>query len=218
MMSALTVPVVVISDNDELRAAIRGLPESINLPADHLCVTSSAPFNVDWQSPGCVIAELPSPHYTGNQLLKALHVPEGPLEVVFVTSVADVTLAVKLMRSGATALVELPFNPRHLMDLIDSAVASSKKKHVSLRERFALEQRIASLDEEELLVLEGIFDGRPVKTLAQDLHVSKRTIDRRRRSILDKFATESISRIAIEIGAAGIASLRDAWLNQTRQV
>ena len=48
-----------------------------------------------------------------------------------------------------------------------------------------------------------MLSGDPNKLIANDLHMSMRTVDRRRQTVLEKMGAKSVPELALLLGAAG---------------
>jgi two-component system response regulator FixJ len=149
------------------------------------------PGNVD-----CVVADLVMPGISGDELLKRLIERDPFLSFVVVTGYADVKTAVRLMEQGALTLLEKPFTPDQLL----AAVQKGVNRTVSLRDSrssvVGTKTLLAALKEDELQVMNCILAGMPNKAIAHKLTVSSRTVDRRRKSVLEKMKVESVAELA----------------------
>jgi two-component system response regulator FixJ len=70
-------------------------------------------------NPGCVILDVRMPQMSGLDVLEILkqNHPEAP--VVMMSGVADVSMAVRAMQSGASDFVEKPFQAKDVLDTIE---------------------------------------------------------------------------------------------------
>jgi len=72
---------------------------------------------------GCVITDVQMPEMTGVQLLRAVRARKLNLPVVVVTARNGRALADEAMANGALALLEKPFQPAALIDVVSAALA-----------------------------------------------------------------------------------------------
>ena len=116
--------------------------------------------------------------------------------MIVLTAHADVKTAVRLMEEGATTLLEKPFQPDDLYAAVDRAVRATVARR-SAEEKLAEARRnFAELTADEREVLECMVAGLANKTISSQLHLSMRTVDRRRRSVLTKMECDSVSELA----------------------
>ncbi len=151
---------------------------------------------LDEKNVACVVTDLRMPNVDGGELLQRLHARVGVVSVIVVTAHADVRTAVKLMEEGATTLLEKPFQPNELFAAVDRAVRATQSRRVA-EERLAEARRhFAELTADERDVLECMVAGAANKSIASQLDLSMRTVDRRRRAVLTKMKVDSVSELA----------------------
>lgn len=153
---------------------------------------------------GCVITDVQMPGMDGVELQQRLKSARSLFSVVVVTGVADVPLAVTMMERGAITLLEKPYDHIDLLDAVAKGVAASRKQAELVRSEDTVRERLATLSAEELQVMEYMLADKPNKAISHSLDLSMRTVDRRRRAVLDKMKVKSIPELAILLGAAGL--------------
>ncbi len=193
-------PVFVVDDDDVVLLSVKAIlsqhgyeVECFSSAADFLRV---APLNM----PGCVVTDLQMPQITGMELQQRLRELDSPLSVVVVTGVADVPTTISLMERGAVTLLEKPYDHLALLRAVAQGIENSQAKWQQRQSTREIEDRLATLSEEERQVLDLLLEGKANKEVASSLELSPRTMDRRRRAILDKMGTESIPELALKIG------------------
>ena len=153
---------------------------------------------------GCVITDVQMPGMDGIELQERLKTAQ-PFSVVVVTGVADVPLAVTMMERGAVTLLEKPYDHIDLLDAVAKGVASSRNRSEAVHNKDTVQQRLATLSSEEQKVLDCMLADKPNKAIAHCLDLSMRTVDRRRRAVLDKMQVNSIPELALLMGTAGLS-------------
>lgn len=144
----------------------------------------------------CVVTDLRMPNVDGGELLQRLRAQASVVSVIVLTAHADVKTAVRLMEEGATTLLEKPFQPDDLYAAVDRAVRATINRR-SAEEKLAEARRnFAELSADEREVLECMVAGLANKTISSQLHLSMRTVDRRRRAVLTKMECDSVSELA----------------------
>src|SRR5258708_4535845 len=156
-------------------------------------------------SRGCIISDVRMPGMDGVELLRTLKAMGCLLPVIVITGHADVTVAVKAMKSGAADFIQKPFESELILRLVraclednDDAVDASAKRDRVLR-------RIDSLTARERQVLEMIMQGASNKLIAGNLDISPRTVEIYRANVMSKMRADSLSdliRMTLSSGAA----------------
>ncbi|MCE9603934.1 MAG: response regulator [Planctomycetia bacterium] len=150
----------------------------------------------DEENLACVVTDLRMPNVDGGELLKRLTAQGSIVSVIVLTGHADVRTAVRLMEEGATTLLEKPYHPNELLAAVDRAVRATLNRREA-RQRLAEARRnFDELTADEREVLECMVAGLANKSIAAQLHLSMRTIDRRRRAVLTKMEVNSVSELA----------------------
>jgi two-component system, LuxR family, response regulator FixJ len=162
------------------------------------CFSSAASFLEDaiLNSAGCLITDVQMPEMNGAELLQKLNALKSTLSMVVVTGVADVPTAVALMQSGATTLLEKPYDQNELLDAVGRALVTSHSHWNQEQAKKSVRQRLETLSEDEESVMKLMLAGEPNKGISSKLTMSMRTVDRRRHSILSKMQVASVPELA----------------------
>jgi FixJ family two-component response regulator len=205
-------PVYVVDDDEIVLLSVKAILTQHGYSVQ--CFSSAAEFlqSAALDGPGCVVTDLQMPEMTGVELQQHLVEEHSPLAVVVVTGVADVPTAISLMERGAITLLEKPYDPSALLRAVKRGLETSQ---ANWRQRMAaqeMEQQLGTLTEEEREVLQHLLEGKSNKEVANTLHLSLRTMDRRRRAVLDKMHSESIPELALKLGSTPQQVLQKAGL------
>ena len=152
---------------------------------------------------GCVITDVQMPGIDGVELQQRLKTSRMPFSLVVVTGVADVPIAVTMMERGAVTLLEKPYDHIDLLDAVAKGIAASRKRAELVSNEETVRQRLDMLSSEEQQVMEYMLADKPNKAIAHSLDLSMRTVDRRRRAVLDKMQVKSLPGLALLVGTAG---------------
>jgi FixJ family two-component response regulator len=112
------------------------------------------------------------------------------LPVIVVTGYGDVRMAVESFKAGAFTFLEKPYREQELWDTIVQALAKSQDNYDERQFKLQVKENLSKLTPEETKVLRELLNSTPLKTIAVKMHFSLRTIDLRRKSILDKLNAE----------------------------
>ena len=175
------------------------------------CYLSAEQFLADapLDGPGCVVTDVQMPGISGIELQRRLLEMECQFSSVVVTGVADVPTAVKLMERGAITLLEKPYNHVDLLRAVEQGLMVSLERWRQQRSHQSVQQRLATLTEEEGQVLSHMLAGKANKSVARTLEISMRTLDRRRQAVLIKLGANSVPELALMLGSVRAAECRD---------
>lgn len=194
--------VFVVDTDAHNRAAVSNLVRQMNLRCIEYDLGQKFLDAYDSSWAGCLVMEVRIPDLSGLQIQRCLAQKRATLPVIFLTGYADTSIAVQAMQAGAFHFLEKPFRDHELWDAIQEAVAWD----LEIRREWVVEQeleaRMASLTSKELDVLEKIVDGKPNRTIAEELDVCVRTIELRRASLMGKLEVESLPELLQLVGAA----------------
>ena len=197
--------IYVVDDDEAVRSSVQALLMAHRFSTQ--CYAGVREFlnDVALDQPGCVITDVAMPDISGLELVSSLKATGSALAIVVVTGVADVPMAVRLMEYGALTLLQKPYVADDLLAAVRRGLTISHEHAELTRRQQDLQQKLALLTEEERGVMECMLADKPNKAIAAELSLSLRTVDRRRQTVLEKLAVESIPEMAILIGSAHLA-------------
>jgi two-component system response regulator FixJ len=179
------------------------------------CYSSAETFlsEVDMNHRGCVVTDVAMPGMSGVDLVRHLHEAKSPLAVVVVTGVANVPMAVSLMEYGAITLLEKPYDTERLLAAVNRGLTISDEQCEQWQREQEIQRRLNMLTDEERSVMDRLLADKPNKAIAAELHLSLRTVDRRRQSVLEKLGVDSVPELALMLGP-----LRQAEVARQKQL
>lgn len=197
---AMTVadrPIVFIVDPDEVsRRQVRAVVEEMGERAEEHPSAEDFFAAYDGHRQSCLIVEFRLLGMNGTQLQQVLRHANDSLPVIFVAAHPETRLTVQAMHDGAITVLEKPFSPQDLWDAIRTCLATKKPLRPPGRQDDDFEKRLANLTEFETLVLKLLLQGKRVRAIAQQLQVSQRTVEQRRRGIFEELGIDSIAVLA----------------------
>ncbi len=189
MVDSVEKLVVVIDPDTETRAQTVRKIHELGLPTRPYSGGDS--FLSDLESLSrptyfCVVSELRLPDTSGLALQQLLRTSRHTASFVFYISVGRIRDVVRAMREGAIGVVEKSEGSAALLDFVEEGVELSRLDF--LREQRCAEtmERLRQLNLGEQQVLQGIMAGKLNKEIAQELSLSIRTIEQRRRDVFRK--------------------------------
>jgi two-component system response regulator FixJ len=149
----------------------------------------------------CLLLDVHMPDMTGLQLQEELAKRGIKLPVIVMTGQADVPLAVRAMKAGASDFIEKPFAEALLLESIRRALAAAS---AGPEADTAIRQRLARLSPREHEVLLQMVAGNPNKVTAHNLGISPRTVEIHRARVMEKMDADSLSELVRMALSAGI--------------
>lgn len=116
--------------------------------------------------------------------------------VLFLSGHGDIPMAVEALKNGAFDFLEKPYSDNALADRIEQALAvdsAMRQTDARSEERGA---RLASLTEREAEVMHRVAAGKLNKVIADELHVSMRTVEVHRARVYAKLGVRSAAEVA----------------------
>lgn len=141
----------------------------------------------------CIVLDLQLPGINGLDLLDRLNAMDARKPVIILTAHGDVPVAVKAMRAGAIDFIEKPTQVDQLLTAIKRAELHLSGQSPPKPPTEIIEERLAKLTEREREVLSLLLSGRLNKEIADQLGVSRRTIEVHRSRVREKMEARSIA-------------------------
>jgi len=153
--------------------------------------------------PACLVLDIRLPGMNGIEIQGELARRGFIMPIVFITSDADVPMAVAGMRAGAFDFIEKPLDYNQLKRRIGEAIEHHRKQLEPSSLRRLTTEKLGSLTPREHQVLRQLVAGHQTKTIAANLGISVRTAELHRARVMQKSGAGSLSvlvRMAIDAG------------------
>lgn len=200
--SATPVSKVYLIDDDPVTSFLLvDLVESVNLP---YAVFDSALKFIEQdlhRIEGCIVTDLRMPGMSGLELQDELHRRQIDLPMIFISAYAEVHSVVRAMRGGELDFFQKPFSSQELIERIQDGLRIDHERVERQARNRRNGERIAHLTPREKEVLQGIFDGKVTRVIADELGIGVRTAETYRQLIMQKLQVGSIAeliRIVVE--------------------
>lgn len=198
-------PIVFIVDDDpDVRESLRCLLQSVNLNV--VTYAGAQEFLDNYyrpRQPCCLLLDACMPDVDGLQLHQKLRQRNINIPVVLMTGHSDVALAVSALKQGVFDFIEKPCNDQLLIDSVQNALDQSQNERDQHAYHRDVNERFASLTTREQEVMEKIVQGLSNQSIAEDLDVSRKTVEVHRARVMEKMHAKGLSelmRMAIIIG------------------
>ena len=185
--------VYVVDDDEAVRDSLQWLLEGQNYRVECFDAAESFLSNFNPQEAACLVADIRMDGMSGLELQDKLIEMKSPLPIVFITGHGDVPMAVTTMKKGAVDFIEKPFKESELLFLIEKMLEKAQnsfEQHKAKADRLALMSRLTSRENQ---VLERIIAGRLNKQIADDLHISIKTVEAHRANIMEKLNAKTVA-------------------------
>jgi two-component system response regulator DctR len=116
--------------------------------------------------------------------------------VLFLTGHGDIPMVVEALKKGAFDFLEKPYSDNALADRIEQALAVDAAMQAEGAQAAERAARLASLTEREHEVMTRVAAGKLNKVIADELHVSVRTVEVHRARVFAKLGVRSAAEVA----------------------
>ncbi|CAG2156581.1 response regulator transcription factor [Cupriavidus numazuensis] len=208
-MTALSAIVYIVDDDKELRTSLAWLLETVSVQAE--CFAGAREFLAAYDSkrPACLVLDVRMPETGGFQLQEILNKQGATLPIIFVSAHGDIPMSVKALQNGAIDFIEKPYNPQQMLEKIQGALKQAVQLHDSAEQRQKIRAKLDKLTTREQEILCRVLDGKPSKIIADELHISVKTVDVHRTKIREKLGVVSTATLVREVMEVWASSMTE---------
>ena len=145
---------------------------------------------------GCILLDVRMESYSGLQVHDALVERGVAMPVIFLSGHGDIPMAVDALKKGAFDFVEKPFSGDALVERVQRALRVEAAQQASAARGDERSARLASLTEREGDVMLRVAAGKLNTVIADELHVSMRTVEVHRARVYAKLGVRSGAEVA----------------------
>ena len=145
---------------------------------------------------GCILLDVRMEPMSGLQVHDTLVARGIPVPVIFLTGHGDIPMAVEALKKGAFDFVEKPFGDAALVDRVRDALAAEAIQQLRLAAGDARGAKLAGLTPREQDVMHRVAAGKLNKVIADEMHVSMRTVEVYRARVYAKLGVRSAAEVA----------------------
>jgi FixJ family two-component response regulator len=186
--------VYIVDDDDAMRDSLRWLLESAGYRVASYCSAERflAAYKPDHGS--CLVLDVRMSGISGLELQQELNRRGTTLPIIFVTGHGDVPMAVDALKNGAFHFLEKPFKDAQLLAVIEQASTQQKAVPPDAQRRCTA-ARLATLTQREREVMDLVVQGRKNRQIAEDLHISVKTVEAHRARAMEKMDVSSVAEL-----------------------
>ena len=196
--------IYIVDDDSTIRDALRELLEADGRSVEDFADCEA--FLAAYQPGGeaCLLIDAYLPGINGIELLRQLKTGGHHLPAIMITGNSAVPMAVEAMKVGAIDFLEKPVDRVALFASIDRALDLARDATKLLDWQAEAATHIDGLTKRQHEVMDMVLAGHPSKNIAADLHISQRTVENHRASIMRKTGAKSLPALArLAFAAAG---------------
>jgi FixJ family two-component response regulator len=190
----MTQPTVfVVDDVEEARESVCALTKSMGGKCQAYQSGDEFLAAYDPSQTGCLVTDLRMHGISGLELQSEIIRRGWTLPVVLVSGYIGVQNTVHAMKHGAVDVLTKPYRDQDLWDAIQVAFRRDEQLRRKLAHGEAIHRQFSQLTLEERQVLDLIVTGSANKAVAHRLGIGLRTVEDRRRRIMDKVHVDSFA-------------------------
>jgi FixJ family two-component response regulator len=188
--------VFVIDDNLGVRNSLRALMNSAGFAVETYESGEEFLAVYDPKRPGCLVLDVRlRAGANGLDVQDELRARNAMLPIIVLTGHGNVPTSVRALKAGAVDFLQKPVPPKALVERIRTAIEDDRAARDAASERDDVTARLARLTPRERQVMELLVKGETTKEIAYDLHLSARTVEAHRRTVLRKMNVTSAAQL-----------------------
>jgi len=188
--------VFVVDDNAGVRNSLRALMESAGIAVETYGSSEEFLDAYNPEQPGCLVLDVRlRAGASGLDLQDELRRRNAVLPIIVLTGHGNVPTSVRALKAGAVDFLQKPVPPKVLVERIRAAIEADRQARDVATEHGDVRVRIAKLTPRERQVMKLLVAGKTSKEIASDLHLSVRTVEAHRRTVLRKMNVLSAAQL-----------------------
>ena len=192
-MSEYQPVVVIIDDDPDIRDALQGLLETVDLQAALFANASEFLASKRPQGPCCIVVDVRLPGLSGLDFQQELARENITIPIIFITGYGDIPMSVQAMKAGAVEFLTKPLRDQDLLHAIQVALRGDRARLEDERNVADLRMRHESLTARERQVMALLVSGRVNKQIAAEIGINDVTVRLHRGQVMRKMRASSLA-------------------------
>lgn len=184
--------VFVVDDDATVRASVCALVSSMGCLAQGFASAEEFLAREHNGERGVIVVDLRMRGMSGLELQEELARRKCRWPLIVLTAFAKTATTVRAIQAGAVTMIDKPYHDNDLWNGIRTALEKEEQDWNSLQQDRAMRDRLAELTPLQRRVADLIVAGQPNKSIAKELEISLRTVEKRRHEILNKMNVVSV--------------------------
>lgn len=193
MTSAEKTVVYLVDDDAAVRDALALLIRSIGLTVRAYGDPAEFLDAIKGDEMGCLVLDIRMPALTGFAVQEQLSAMGCNLPIILMTGHGDMAQCRRAFRSGAVDFLTKPINETALIESLQTAIHHDMEQRGTRQQASDARARINRLTPREQSIFNLICEGLQNKVIADRLHLSQRTVEAYRASMLEKLGASSVA-------------------------
>lgn len=197
--------VFIVDDEADVRESLSALVSAMGLKyQQYESGEQFIDFLESWQVGIAVaVVDVRLKAMSGLAVLERIRGVYTTLPCIIVTAFADFTMAVDAMAGEAFTVICKPYRDQKLWERIVQALEKSEQAYIDYCEVGAINSRFATLSSSEVAVMNLLIRGVTNKKISHLCEISPRTVDLRRKAILEKMYVASVPDLIWKLARIG---------------
>lgn len=187
--------ILVVDDDDDVRASLCELLESVGLVAVGFRSARDLLESEQLHDPGCLLLDVRLPGLGGLALQAQLAALGLAKPIIFLTGHGDIPMTAQAMKAGAVDFFTKPVRDQTLLDAVQAALALDAKARGEALASRRTADLYDTLTPRERQVMNAVIEGSLNKNIAFDLGISEVTVKLHRASMMRKMGAKSVSHL-----------------------
>lgn len=193
-MNTTNKPTAYLIDDDKaIRDSLRVLFKSAGIPLVSFPSAEEFLERIDEVSVGCLIVDVRLPKMSGSDLVREINNRGLALPTILFTDHAEVPDAVQAVKEGVLEYLAKPVADKDLTEKVRRALLLAEQWRQINDERGKIASRIGKLTPREREVMEMLVAGKKNKKIAEELGISRKTLDIHRAKVMSKMEANTIA-------------------------
>jgi two-component system response regulator FixJ len=183
--------VYVVDDDANVLRMMRLAIESIGHQVQSYASGTEFLASFDDSRRGCLILDLCMPGLSGIDVLRAMKSRGQEMTTIMISGRGSIPTAVQAIKAGAVTFLEKPYTMPDLNRAIAEALWTDEQMNAERQERRQYYHWASRMGLQEQKLLQLTVAGLPDKAIAARLNISVRTVQIRRRQMMDQAGVNS---------------------------